>query len=452
MAFGNPTQAQIDAVSAAPAAKQGDVRVNRGQDGYIFASGIQDPEHSDYLSFEFPQYYGTAILDRIGSFEATSQDVISWSEMDRTRSSAAIVDGGGSTGASITLETDVDAAAPSDGYFIIGDLVQTESNKQLRVTAVGVANSHQTITVVKTDGTPFVAADTADNERLGHLASAFGEYSDAPKGRIYLPDEKHNLLQVVRRSCNISGKALTNRTYFDGGKSWAYFTEMIEAKEFAKDRENALMFGEMSNAGTDEQTCEGINTSVLRGGVNGTFAGQVTEDDIQNQIAALRISSPAKEYVVFAGTQYMTDVHKALRDYYVGGGVEYGMFKGIDMVGISLNAYKFLDITVYFIHYPTFDDTETLPYTGTPTATKINYSNYSLWLNLGGMGSENNIDLIYKELDGLQRKFILKKEDGIMGDGAKVANGRDGNTTHFLSDICPRVRNLNQHGTHRAIG
>ena len=128
------------------------------------------------------------------------------------------------------------------------------------------------------------------------------------------------------------------------------------------------------------------------------------------------------------------------------------MFSGVNMVGISLNAYQFTDITVYFVHYPTFDDNEVLPFNGTPTATKINYSNYSLWLNLGSEGGENNIDLLYKELDGLQRKFILKKEDGIMGDGAKVANGKDGNTTHFLSDICPRVRNLNQHGTHRANG
>lgn len=451
MAYGNPTQAQIDAVSAAPAGKQGDVLVNRGEDGYIFASGILDPEHSDYLSYQFPQYYATAILERVGSYEASAQDVVSWSEMDRTRSNATITAGGTATGASIVLTTDVDATSPSDGYFIVGDTLQTESNKGLKVIAVGTAGGFQTITVVRQDGANFIASDTADTEKLGHMASAFGEYSDAPKGRIYLPDEKFNALQTIRRSCYISGKALTNRTYFKG-ESWAYKNEMIEAKEMAKDRENATVFGEIGALNTDDQTCEGINTSVLAGGVNGAFTGAVTEDDIQNQITALRISSPANEYVVFAGAQYMADAHKALKEYHLGGGIDYGSFASYNMVGISLNAYKFMDITIFFIHYPTFDDTETLPFDGTPTATKINYSNYSLWLNLGSSGGENNIDLIYKELDGMQRKFILKKEDGLMGDGPKVANGKDGNATHMLSELCPRVRNLNQHGTHRANG
>ena len=85
MAFGNPTQGQIDAVTAAKAAKVSDVRVNRGQDGYIFASGILDPEHSDFLSYQYPQYLATAMLERIGRYEAVGQDVFSWSEMDRTR-------------------------------------------------------------------------------------------------------------------------------------------------------------------------------------------------------------------------------------------------------------------------------------------------------------------------------------------------------------------------------
>lgn len=447
MAYGNPTDAQI---AATVTTKQGDVRVNRGQNGYIFASGILDPEHSDFLSYQFPQYYATAILERVGSYEVAEQDVFSWSEMDRTRSSAEITAGGAATGATIVLTLDTPATSPSDGYYIVGDQLQTESNKTIKVTAVGTSGGFQTITVAKVDGTNFIAADTADNEKIGHLASTFGEYSDAPKGRLYLPDEKRNAIQTIRRSCYISGKALTNRTYFDGGESWAYKQEMIEAKEFAKDRENAVVFGEFSTA--DDQTCEGINTSILAGGVSGTFTGAVSEDDIQNQITALRISSPANEYVVFCGAQYMADVQKALRDYHVGGGVNYGTFSGVNMVGISLNAYKFTDITVYFVHYPTFDDVETLPYNGTPSATKINYSNYSLWLNLGSSGGENNIDLMYKELDGMQRKFILKKEDGLMGDGPKVANGKDGNATHMLSDIAPRVRNLNQHGAHYAIG
>jgi len=453
MAYENPTRAQIDAVSNAPAAKQGNVAINRNEDGYVFASGILDPEHSNYLSYQFPQYLGTAILERIGSYEVAEQDVFSWSEMDRTRRNMGVTGGGGVAGPSAVLTTDVDAVNGSDGYAIVGDNLQTESNKVLKVIAVAATGGFQTITVVRADGLPLTATDVVDGENLGHLTNAHIEYSDAPKGRIYLPEEKFNVIQTIRRSCYMTGKALTNRTYFKDGVSWCYEQEEIDSQEFAKDRENAVMFGELNATGdADDQTCEGINTSVLRGGVNGQFTGAVTEDDIQDQITALRITSPAKEYTVFCGTQYMADAHKALRDYHIGGGVDYGSFKDINMVGISLNAYRFMDITIYFVHYPTFDDTATLPYNGVPTATKINYSNYSLWLSMSTMSGKNGIDLMYKELKGLQRKFVLKVEDGMMGDGPKVASGKDGQTTHMLSDIAPRVRNLNHNGTHRANG
>ena len=260
MAFGNPTQAQIDAVSAAKAAKVGDVRVNRGQDGYIFASGILDPEHSDFLSYQYPQYLATAMLERIGRYEAVGQDVFSWSEMDRTRCSGVVTAGAPASGAgaaSATLTLDVPAAAVGEGYFLVGDTIRTESGTSLRVTAVGAAGGFQTITVVKVDGTTINTVGTEDindAESVGHIGNVFGEYSDAPKGRLYLPNERYNQLQVSRRSCYISGKALTDRTYLSGGKSWAYEQEMIEMDEFARDRENTIMFETLSAGGTDEQT------------------------------------------------------------------------------------------------------------------------------------------------------------------------------------------------------
>lgn len=458
MAFGNPSQAQINAVSAGKGAKStsnaADVRVGRGEGGYLFASGILEPEHSDFLSYQYPQYLATAILERIGRYEAVGQDVFSWSEMDRTRVGATISAGGGVTTASATLTTDIPGAVAGDGYFLVGDTLKTETGVSIRVTAVGVAGALQTITVVKTDGNAFIAADIANGESVGHIGSVFGEYSDAPQGRLYLPNERFNQLQVTRRSTYISGKALTNRTYLGGGKSWAYEQELIEMDEFARDRENTIMFETLSASGTNEQTTEGIVTAILKasGGITSNFTGAVTEADIQNHITALRISSPATEYVVFCGMEFLSDAHVALKDYHINGGVDYGTFGKANMVGISLNGYKFMDCTIYFVHYPTFDDAQTLPHTGTASATKINYSNFSLWLNLGSQRGNKLISLKYKELEGQQRKFMYKYEDGMMGDSAKVANGKDGVATHMLSDIAVCVRNLNQHGALYANG
>jgi hypothetical protein len=451
MAFGNPSQAQIDATVPV---KQGNVLVDRGNDDYIFASGIMDPEHSNFLSYQYPQYLATAMLERIGRYEAIEQDVWSWSEMDRTRSGATVTSGsptGGET--TVTLVTDIDnQATGSDGYFLVNDQLITESGVTLIVTAVGVSTTFQTITVKKADGTTFLITDVADLEGLGHLAQAFGEYSDAPKGRLYLPNERYNQLQTLRRSCHISGKALTNRTYLNGGKSWAYEQEMIDMDEFARDRENAVVFSDLSPDNAAEPTCEGIISAVTRGGVQTFYAGAVTENDIQDHVKQLKISSPAKEYIAFAGAEFMSDAHKALKDYHIAGAVDYGVFSNINTVGLTLNAYKFMDTTVYFVHYPVFDDLETLPYSGTATANKPNYSNYSLWLNLGTQRGKKLLSLKYKSLDGKQRKFIYKHEDGIMGDGAKVANGLDGMSTHMLSEVAPEVRSLNQHGILRANG
>ena len=327
-----------------------------------------------------------------------------------------------------------------------GDTLRSETGIQVRVSAVGTSGNFQTIVVNRTDGNTFVTGDIVDGESLGHISNVHGEYSTAPDGRLYLPNERHNKLQTLRRSCYISGKALTDKTYLNNGKSWAYEQELIEMDEFSKDRENAVMFSTESNATADAQTCDGIIPAIHRGGVISNYAGAVTAEDIQDHIAALRISSPAKEYVVFCGMEFLSDAHKALSAYATGGGVEYGAFASANMFGISLTGYKFMDCTINFVHYATFDDTETLPYDGTPTATKINYSNYSLWLNLGTERGKKLISLKYKELQGKQRKFIYKYEDGMMGDTAKVANGDDGVATHMLSELAPEVRALNQHG------
>lgn len=444
MSYGNPTKVQIDAVNAAPDAKQGDVRTNRGQDGYIFASGILKPEHSDFLSHQYPQYLGTAILERIGRYEGIAQSEWAWSEMGRTRSGAVITAGAGN-GASLTLTTDFSVVGDSDGYFIVGDTIRTESGVQAKVDGVGVAGGFQTITVSRVDGTNFVAGDIANTENVGHIGNVFGEYSDAPKGRLYLPNARRNQLQIKRRTCNISGSAMTDRTYLKEG-SWAYAQELIDMDEFARDRENTVMFEELSAPGADKQTTEGIVTAVHRGGIISNYTGSVTEADIQDHISALRISSPAKEYMVFCGMEFLNDAHKALRDYHIGGGINYGAFSKSNMVGITLKGYDYMDCTIYFVHYPTFDDTETLPYDGTATADKINFSNYSLWLNLGSERGKKLISLKYKELNGKQRKFIYKPEEGIMGDGATASNGKDGTSTHMLSEIGVEVRNLNQHG------
>lgn len=448
MAYGNPTQSQIN--NTIPVAN-GALKIDRGLSGNIFASGILSPEHSNFLSVRFPQYVGTSMLEQLGSYSGIAQNVWSWSEMARTRKSAVISSGvSGLPTASLTLTTDVAAAAAGDGYFLVGDTIRTESGVTLRITAVGASGGFQTITVVRQDGANIATGNIANSESVGHVASAFGEYSSAPGARKFLPNERYGKLSILRRDCTISGSALTAKTYLEDG-SWYYENEMIVMDEFARDRENAIMFGAESADGATVQTGAGIVPMVLSGGVTNTFGGGVTENNIQDHITDLIISSPAKEYTVLAGAQFLTDVSQALRDYYVSGGVQFGTFgPSSKVVGINVETYKFRNVTVNFVHYPTFDDTATLPFAATATASKINYSNFSLWLNMGTeVGGKKLISLKYAELDGQQRKFIYKYEPGMMSIDPSykyASNGVDGLTGHMLSDIGIELRCLNQHG------
>lgn len=447
MGFGNATDAQIAATTSV---KQGQTLVNRGQDDWIFASGILTPEQSNILSYQYSHYLGTSILERLGKYEGIAQSDWSWNEMERTRKSCEVTSANAGSGNFQTVTTDIPSdAAGSDGYYIVGDQLITESGVTLIVSAVNAAGGFQTITISKADGSIFVAGDFSENERFGHLGNAFGEYSDAPKGRLNLPVTKRNLLQKMRRSVHISGDALTSRVYPTGGSSWAYEQEMIEMEEFARDRENVIMFGEQSAPNAPIYTTEGIVRSIAFGtdSVKTTFGASVTEKDIQDHILALRVSGGVKEMLVYGGAQFMGDATRELKEYSLNGAMDYGTFNGKNIVGLGLHAYKFMDVTVYFVHYPAFDDQETLPYTGGANATKINYSNFSLWLNLGKDKGHDLISLKYKQLAGEeQRKFLYKTEDGMMGEGAKVANGKDGISTHMLSEIGAEVRCLNKHG------
>ena len=123
---------------------------NTGRDpilqGYVFASGIHKPEHSNILSWKYPQYYVTTLIDRMGASEGVAQRVFTWNIMDRTRENGVIanVTAGGTTGDTTATfdfsNIDMDAT-DSLGYFIIGDIVRLETGELGRVTATALATS-----------------------------------------------------------------------------------------------------------------------------------------------------------------------------------------------------------------------------------------------------------------------------------------------------------------------
>lgn len=431
-------------------------------EGYVFQSGIHKPEHSSILTYKYPQYYLTSLLDKLGSYEGVSQNVFSWNIQDRTRASATVkastglVSGGTTSDAVATLILDgITFDSVNLGYFIVGDVVRLDSGEICRVTTTAANSGEQEIDIATVDGSNFGTTIVAGTTTLGHVFTSFNEGSDAPNGRLFLPTEDYNYLTILRRSFQITGSEFTNKTWLGDGSAWYWTLEDLHMKEFARDREGAIMFGNRASTASGDVS-RGLLDWVTSEGVINTYASAtgVSEADLRGHIQSLLVEGSSNEMVVLCGSKFLADVQVALRDYAINGGINYGMF-GDNMAGLDFQSYKFLGKTIHFAYYELFDDPEMLPYSGTPSAAKIDFSDFSLWLDFGNTSSgEKLISLKYKENDGYSRKFIHRYEVGMMspaGDnGGFVASGFDGFQIHYLSEIGLKVLLANRMGILRA--
>lgn len=434
---------------------------------YVFQSGIHEPEVSNILSWKYPQYYMTSLLDRIGATEAIEQDTWSWFTLDRTRMSGTvsnILEGDGTAwdpGTSVDARIEVAEFVYSGtnlGYALVGDVFRTTGGALIRVTAIGQGATDtdaQLLTVAKVDGSAITAAELSDGDVIGHVFTSFEEASSAPGTRLYLPTEEYGQLQIMRRSFEVSGTEFTNRTYLADGKSWYFTKEAIEMKEFARDKEGLVVFGQLSTNGT-HKTTRGILDYVISDGINNGFVGAtgVSETDIQDHIKDMLIEGSSNELLVLCGAQFMADFQRAMRDYAVNGGITFGGFGG-NTAGLDFQAYKFMGKTMKVVYYELFDDTAMVPFVGTASSTDINFSNFSLWLDLGSDASGKKlISLKYKSHQGNSRQFIHAYEPGMMNpegaNGGMVSNGKDSFLIHYLCELGVEVRLANRMGILRA--
>jgi hypothetical protein len=427
--------------------------------GYVFQSGIHKPEHSSILTYKYPQYYLTSLLDRMGAEETVTQDVFSWNVMDRTRKGSTVIAiDTALPAASVVMDTNFDyVSGAAEGYLIVGDLIRIESGAILRVTATGTNGAaKQEITVVNQAGGNITAVNLQSGDAFGHVGSAFGEGSSAPDGRLYLPVEEYNRTHISRRSFSISGSELTNKIYLNDGESWFFEVEDINMKEFAKDKEVTTLFGVLSDTGV--KSTRGIWDYASTYGVFNEFAAAtgVSEDDIMGHVKDLLIQNVSNEIFVLCGAQFLHDFQKSLRDYAIQGAISYGAF-GDNTAGLDFHRYKFMGKTVNIAYYELFDDESVVPtpVNGINNTTRANFSNTSLWLDFG---SENNgrslITMKYKSHGGVSRKFIHGYVNGMVGyngqTGGNMANADDKFSVNMLSEFGVEVRLPNRLGILRA--
>lgn len=428
-------------------------------ESYVFQSGIHQPEHSKFLTYKYPQYYMTTLLDKLGAAEAVTQDVFSWSIMDRTRLSCNYTAVANGTTATATLTTDIAAVTVNLGYFQPGDVIRVSKTGALGVvTAIAIAGGFQTIDVQRPDGTVWSTATipaVTSADSIGHVFTAFGEGTNGPAGRVFLPVEDFNYTQILKRSMKVTGSEMSNKTLLGDGKAWYFEVENILMKEFARDRELLVMFGQKANANGIKWS-RGIFDWVSTSGQLTTYASTpgVGEADLQSHIAKLLPEGGSAEYLVLCGSTFLTKVMNALKDYKIHNSTPGSL--GASMAGLDFSGYAFAGKVIYFAYYELFDDPNVLPYLSTPSSTAINFRDFSLWLDLGTDSSGRRlITLKYRALNGAQRKFIhviipgMMKFDG-SNDGGFAANSFDGVEVQLLSEIGLELRLPNRHGILRA--
>jgi hypothetical protein len=431
-------------------------------EGYVFQSGIHDPEHSKFLTYKYPQYYMTTLLDKLGASEPVAQSTFSWNIMDRTRRDCTLngstATGGGS--ATVVIDTNIAASGNDLGYFQVGDVLRVgATGVLLRVTAIAINSNLQRLSVQKVDqGNITIASDIGSGTAVaaGHVFTAFAEGSTGPDGRLFLPTEDYNYTQILRRSMKVTGSEMSNKTLIGDGKAWYFTVENILMKEFARDREVLVMFGQRGNSGSIKWT-RGIFDWVNASGQITTYASAagVAETDLQSHITKLLPEGGSSELLVLCGSTFLSKVMVALKDYKVHGSTPDSL--GSRMAGLDFAGYSFAGKTVYFAYYELFDDLAVLPYVSTPSATAINFRDFSLWLDMGSDDSGRRlITLKYKAHGGAQRKFIHKILPGMMTfdgsgqEGGFASNSFDGVEVQLLSEIGVELRLPNRMGILRA--
>jgi hypothetical protein len=157
----------------APGAVTGAVNAGNVNSQYVFGN-IQKPDFSDYITYRFPQYTITTLLNRIGrKSPVVGNDIFSWFEKGKFRNPFTVtgtVTGGGTSAFSFNV-----SASVSGTPLLTGDVIRFEGGDLAVVTAS---------TMLSTTGSGVVSALTIDGNVpsvtvFGHYASSSSMFYNA---------------------------------------------------------------------------------------------------------------------------------------------------------------------------------------------------------------------------------------------------------------------------------
>jgi hypothetical protein len=412
-------------------------------------SELQYPDIADFITYNFPQFGVTSLLGRIGRKTSVGND--SWQYFEKAKFRKSYVIGAGSTNlTSATATVKLIGTTVAATNLLVNDVIRFENGQFGRISAITQSTNDVDLTVVNLVSGNFAlaAADT-----FGHMYNLQPERSGSPGGRIWTEQTFTEKMSIMRRNITCSTTEAGNIKWVKhNGKDRYYFiNEMETMEQMAFDREMYVLTGQQTAANistTTPQGGNGIIPRVLSRGVVGTFSSAVAETDIIEQVRLMCVNSPATEYTVLCGSRFFADATQALSRYQLAGAVDYGAFSGLDMVGLKLKSYVFMDKVLHFKLYYPFADQSVFP---TPVRSGINWDNAALFLNMGSDRNGSLLELKYKtDLFGNSLEFVRKEINGITaasaGAGAQASNAVDGFDVELYSSIGLQLRMPNSFG------
>ena len=331
----------------------------------------------------------------------------------------------------------------------------------LNIESVNNSNTYQELTVYLQDQTNdswLLALGNAGAASgltigIGQLATSDAEGETGVASRASYPTFLSNRMNLIKDQYTLTRELAKAKVYTPSGKSYYYELDIQMMKRMKSDRDLAIMFHKWDGATlTGKDTGNGIWQTLNARGTKSIVDGAIQEDDIQDMIIRLSRTSSAREYLVFAGSDAMGDVSRALRPYAVQAMANQTIFKSDKMAGIPFTQYMFNGTLLTFVHLSMFDNNNALPYTGdytgTATSGKINFRSMLMFLNMGSDDTGNKLISLKHLKDS---NFLLGSVNGTIDvNGMPVTNGsastQDAATKFGLMHIAPELRNALAHG------
>jgi hypothetical protein len=439
----------------------GITEADRREDNYLPMQIFNKPVWDEFLFKQAKEYWLTFFLDKyMGKKDPIGADEWFWTEDGKWYQKQILVSATENPDGTFTA-----VLGSNQQYFVVTDIVDLGvlypgyfgKNLMGRIEAVGTSGTSQTITFRLIDpqgtATGVITADTWDVEggtEIALLYNSQGECFDAPEGRIHTPEKFYNYMTKQSKTYEICDDASNRTQWFKssvtGRNYWVDEEEYQTVRHHKREVDNSILFGQ-------EHTFTGPTQSGAGKGGRGmlpwlnyfsmvrTFAGAVVEDDFIEMMRILGNYAKGDTWLCIAGSRFLTDSTKALREYSMAGGVYFGKYGSADEVGLNYSSYSFNSLKMNFMHYKGFSDPDFLP----ANTNGVNYDNLAIFLQVGN----DSIKTVYKKRreGGTIKSWLARYVGNTFNEnGGMVSTTEACKKTIYTTHVGLEMKGLQSHG------